>query len=100
MEWTMKYPGMTIEHLGYIPHFLHNEDQRPAKEQIDAGYISGWIPFKGFTMTKTGDLTYPGDPPMHVLAETKLRDEIIRFYPHSWLAIVQPDGSFEVARLD
>jgi hypothetical protein len=29
-----------------------------------------------------------------------LRDEEIRFYDYSWLAIVQPDGSFEVARVD
>jgi hypothetical protein len=42
----------------------------------------------------------PGDPPLLPIAVTMLRDEEIRFYDHSWLAIVQPDGSLEVARVD
>lgn len=100
LDWQLKHPRMTLDMLGYIPTFLHSDDPRPAREQIDSTYISGWQPFKGFTMRSDGNLVYPGDPPMQLLAETRLRNELIRFYQGSWLAIIQLDGSFEIARLD
>jgi hypothetical protein len=50
-------------------------------------------------MTRDG-LCYPGDPPMPALAETRLREETIRVYDCSWVAIIQPDKRFEVCRLD
>jgi hypothetical protein len=55
---------------------------------------------RGFNMLSDGKLKYPGDPIMQPLAETKLRDETIRYYEYSWLSITQPDGTYEVARLD
>lgn len=100
MIWTRKHPRATPEWLGYIPGFLSEHDPRPAAQQIHERYISGWIPFEGFTMSSNGDLLYPGDPPTKLLYESKLRNEVIRFYQHSWLAVIQPDGTFEVARLD
>lgn len=97
----MKHPQATEEMLGYIPSFLSENDPRPAHEQINENYrFGGWQPFKGFRMLSNGNLQYPGDPQTRLIAETKLRDETIRFYEHSWVAIIQPDGSFEVARLD
>jgi hypothetical protein len=45
-------------------------------------------------------LRYPGDPPLNPLAQARLRDELIVFYDHAIVAIVQEDGSFEVARID
>ena len=51
-------------------------------------------------MLPNGDLQYPEDPPLAPLAETKLRDEIIRVYHSSYVAIIQPDGSFLVCRMD
>jgi hypothetical protein len=101
MMWVLLNSHMTFDDLGFIPTFLDEDDPRPAKEQIDARYISGWQSFKGFTLDpKTGIMTYPEDPPLKPLAMTQLRDEQILFYECVWLAIVQPDGSFEVARLD
>lgn len=100
MIWKMKHPQATIEMLGYIPDFLSESDPRSAKEQIEVNYIGGWSHMPGFTMNENGNLNYPGDPPMLLLAETKLRDKTIRFYQHAWLAIIQPDGSFEVSRVD
>ncbi len=100
MIWTMKHPQANFDMLGFIPSFLDEEDLRPAREQIDEAYCSGWRPFKGFRMLPNSDLAYPGDPPTRLLAKTKLRDETIRFYDCAWVAIVQPDGSFEVCRLD
>jgi len=100
MTWTLVHPRATLEMLDYIPGFLSAHDPRPAAQQIDEHYIAGWSPFDGFKMLPSGNMHYPGDPPTLLLAQTKLRDEVIRFYQHAWLAIIQPDGSFEVARLD
>lgn len=101
MIWIMKHPRATIDHLGYIPDFLSESDPRPAKEQISNNYIGGWHPMNKFKMEPDGsNMQYPGDPPLILLAETKLRDEVIKFYDCSWLAIIQPDGSFEISRLD
>lgn len=102
MKWEMKHPQATISMLGYIPGFLSEQDTRSAREQLDSNYshAGGWNPFPGFTMKPNGDLQYPGDPPTRLLAETKLRDETIRFYEHAWVAIVQKDGSYEISRMD
>ncbi len=100
MIWIGKHPKFAPEMLGYIPSFLSVNDPRPAREQIASAYCGGWSSFHGFTMLHSGNLSYPGDPEIMLLAETRLRNEIIRFYYCAWLAIIQPDGSFEVARLD
>lgn len=91
---------MTMEHLGLIPLFLSLNDPRPAREQFNEWYVAGWTPFKGFTLQPNNILTYPGDPLTMPLAEAKLRDELIVFYEHAWVAIIQPDRSFEVCRMD
>lgn len=100
MIWKMKHPEATIEMLGFIPSFLSEEDPRPARAQIAEKYVSGWHPIRGFSMLPNGDLYYPSDPPTMLLAEATLRNETIRFYEHAWVAVIQEDGSFEVARLD
>lgn len=102
MIWNSKHPSVTVETLGYLPQMISDDDPRPAAEQFDSNYRhgGGWDAFKGFRMLPNGDLSYPGDPPCLLLAETNLRDEVIRFYQHSWVAIIQLDGSFEVSRMD
>jgi hypothetical protein len=102
MIWTLKHALATFDMLGFIPTFLIESDPRPAATQFDEQYkfAGGWDPFPGFTMLPNGNLSYPDDPPLHLLAETKLRDETIRFYEHAWVAIIQPDGSYEVSRMD
>lgn len=102
MHWKMLHPRASIEMLGVIPDFLDESDPRPAREQFNDryGFAGGWQPFSGFKMQPDGNIAYPGDPPYGALAETKLRDELIRFYHLSWVAIIQPDGSFEVSRMD
>lgn len=102
MKWVMKHPRATIDMLGFIPDFLSEDDLRPAKEQISDNYShgGGWKPIKKFKMNPDGNIQYPGDPPLILIAETKLRDELLKFYDGSWLAIIQPDGTFEISRLD
>lgn len=103
LTWIMVHPQMTLDHLGYIPSFLNENDPRSAREQFDANYRhgGGWTSFEGFTMLPDNSLSYQGDPPVPLLAYTRLHDkEVIRFYLHSWVAIVQPDGTYDIARLD
>jgi len=115
-----------MEAAGYVPTFLDLLDERSAVEQINANYAhgGGWHKFEGFTLhglfgkesrfridhiqSNEIDLTdlsgiyleYPGDP--NVMARTAgvLRDELILMFDHAWVAVVQSDGSYEIARID
>ena len=104
IKFEMLHPRMTQEALGYLPSFLDEGDPRPAKEQLDSGYRhgGGWDPQPGFRLSMDSDniLFYPGDPPLRPLARAKLRNELIVIYEHSYVAIIQPDHSFEVCRMD
>lgn len=90
------------DHIGSIPDMLDAEDPRKAAEQLDIGYAhgGGWSPTPGFTMDDSGHLKYPGDPPLAPLAAIPFREEIVLIYEHSIVAVIQPDGSFEVSRMD
>lgn len=88
---------------GYIPTFLSEGDPRPAREQLNANYQhgGGWIPFGGFELRSSDmALLYPDDPPLRPIASANLREERILIYPYAWVLIMQPDGSWEVARMD
>lgn len=102
-DWKLLHPRMKPEYLGYIPFWLNDKDKLGAAEQIHRayGHGGGWLSAKGFTMDRsTGTLNYPGDMPLKPLAMCRLRDEVVYFYDHSWVAVVQPNGSFDVARID
>jgi hypothetical protein len=102
MAWVF-HRGCRLGDLGLIPSFLRSDDPRPAREQLADGYgfAGGWSPMRGFKLGEGAQsLLYPEDPPLPVLAETCLRDEIIRVYECAWVAVFQPDGSFEVARMN
>jgi hypothetical protein len=91
------------DQLGEIPHFLDESDPRPAREQFNVNYQhgGGWRPMLGFTMTPEDFvLHFPGDPPLAPIALMQLRQETILVYDYSIVAIMQPDGSFEAARMD
>lgn len=90
---------------GYIPSFLDVDRSAKARDQLDYAYQhgGGWRPFPGFQLIEDSDvprIQYPDDPPYSPLAFTKLRDEVIIIYPHSWVMIMQPDRSFEMCRMD
>lgn len=99
-QWALLHPHAD---LGRIPSFLFCDDPRSAREQFDERYAfgGGWRPMPHWQYDKeTRAIAYPGDPPLHPIAETTLRDELILLYPSAWVAIIQPDGAFEVARMD
>ena len=93
------YPA---EHLGFLPDSLDETDPRPAKEQINENYQhgGGWRPVIGCELLPSMDIQYPGDPPCRLLASTQFRNEIIQLYGHSWLLILQEDGTWEISRVD
>ena len=94
-------PKFTPDMAGLLHYIFNEEDDRPAKEQAATNYIAGWNQFNGFTLDDLSrELTYPGDPPMLPLAIATLRDEKIYLYPHAWVLILQPNGSYEVSRMD
>ena len=107
MIWTINALA-TPEHLGLLPQFLSDLDERPARTQLHEAYAhgGGWLPFAGFSLVRPADeptswsLQYPEDPPMLAIGYTRLRDETIVLFENSWVAIVQPDGEFEIARMD
>lgn len=89
--------------LGFLPDLISDQDPRPVAEQLQDTYRhgGGWNPQSGFTFKQeTGALSYPGDPVMKPLALSNCRDEMLLFYPYSYLLVLQQDGNFEVARVD
>jgi hypothetical protein len=92
----------TQEHLGLIPLFLSEIDERSAAEQFDDNYAhgGGWSPMPGWKMGSAGEIIYPSEQPLKPIAQATLRQEVIRFYPYAWVSITQPDGTFEISRMD
>lgn len=95
--FTPRVPDLSLDALGLIPFFLNEADERPAAEQFDSHY--GWRPMDGWTL-KGDVLHYGGEPPLAPLFEAQLRDEKVYVYDYAWVAIVKPDGTFEVSRMD
>jgi hypothetical protein len=99
MMWELKHPRAAMDMLGVVPDFLSDQDHRSARDQINERYVGGWKPISGFSFPDEF-LRCPDEPPRPLIAETKLRDETIKFYNGAWVAIIQPTGEFEVSRLD
>jgi hypothetical protein len=102
VRWKLLHPKMTEFDLGELPRFLSEEDPRPAAKQIDANYQhgGGWCPMRDFVLRDDNSIKYPGDRASKPIAEAKLRDETIFLYLFGFVAIIQPDRRFEVARVD
>jgi hypothetical protein len=92
----------SLDIIGPLPMWLDEADPRPAREQLDEHYQhgGGWQPFEGFKLQRNHRIKYPGDPAMAPLAMMKFRDELIVWYPHAWVMILQKDGSHEICRMD
>ena len=105
MKVTAMHPLLTRDHLGFLPDILLDNDPRPMKEQISARYAygGGWHPMSDMTLHDGGVLHFPGDPPFMPVAKIELEDgrgEFAYLYEHDFVAIIQPDGSYEVSRMD
>lgn len=104
LKWEFLHPQATMYHLGYIGAGLSEKNPKSAREQINDLYpYGGWRCFINMAEVKhlgNNVYKYPGDPPQRPIARAKLRDETICVYDHEFWGIFQPDGSFELARLD
>jgi hypothetical protein len=96
------HPDAGPETVGMLPDFLSLLDPRKATEQFNERYAhgGGWHPQPGYEMDDDGVLKYPGDPPFQPLAAIPFREELILVYLAGIVAVVQPDSSFEVCRMD
>jgi len=93
--------GGTTDAWGFIPSFLDVNDPRPAAEQFNANYISGWTPFDGFKFNaELRLLAYLGDPAVREISSMIFRNERIHLFPSAWVVIEQPDDSWAVSRMD
>jgi hypothetical protein len=102
-DWKLLHPKMTMEHLGLLPIIITSADPRPAKDQINERYAhgGGWSPLPKWRIDiETLNAKYPGDPVYKPLAKLELPKETVAFYDHSWVAIIQLDGSYEMSRMD
>lgn len=92
-------------YLGLIPSLISNAFPGKVKDQINENYAHGggysafghsqWV-FDPLTMT----LSFPGDPVFTPKASALIGDERVIVYEAGVVAILQPDGSFEVTRMD
>lgn len=99
--WTMMDGSPAgFDVIGYLTT-PSESNPKSAREQMHDGYpFGGFQTFKGFRLGEDYQLTYPGDPPIFPVAQCKLREEQLFLYSGAWVAIIQPDRSFEVARMD
>lgn len=104
MQIIFRHPRCTMDHLGLIPDMLRDDDPTPLTQQLHEGYPhgGGWHPFKGFTLQVNDSLAYPGDPPLRPVAEFRVagHEDRVLMYEHAWVAVIRPDRSFEVCRMD
>ena len=110
MEANMTTQWTNPDIAGLLPFIFLNSDPASAKEQIAARYVhgGGWWPFEGFTYDPDmHTLRPPGEPPRRELSRTLLHlgdpdlpTELLILFQDSWVAIVQPDGTYEVCRMD
>lgn len=108
LHWEFLHPRCTIAHLGHIGALMRQDSTLTAAQQITRLYpFGGWNPTfrskdSGCQLKHLGGgvMKYPGDPLQRPIAKAQLRDETIYVYDSEFWVIVQPDGSFEMARLD
>lgn len=90
--------------VGILPTMLSELDPRPAVVQLNENYAhgGGWRDFQGFKFIDGDEpkLLYPGDPPTEAVAFWQLRNERIILFDNAWVAVVQPDGSNQISRMD
>lgn len=99
---TEHYNGPIENIVGDIKFFAHESDEDSLKDQFNKRYSfgGGWSPMEGFTMDKNKSITYPEDPPLYPLAIAKFRNQEVIIYNHSWVVILEQDGTFEASRMD
>jgi len=91
----------------FFPQLLDESDPRPAADQINERYVGGWNSRMRFGVTcepGTMTLRYTDDragevtiSPMSVMT---FRHETLALFQSHYVVIMQPDESWDIARLD
>lgn len=106
MKWTYA-PRVSHSAIGLIPHLIW-DNATPAREIFAKTYAhgGGWNPFEGFKLVIRDDgrrtIKYPGDPALVELASAvrPTTGETIVVFQHAWVMVIQPNGDFEISRMD
>ena len=93
--------------LGVIPHWFY-EVGKSCKDIVNEnyGHGGGWRRTALSFVLRTDcpaeewRLEYPPDPAMFLLAYCVIGLEIFCIFEHAWCAIIQPDGTYEICRID
>lgn len=104
-----------MEVAGLLPEIILADDPRPAKEQFAERYAhgGGWNPMSNW-LYKPAQPGFPGGASLVYnssdeeddaeeypeVSRTTVNNETLILFECEFLAIVQPDGSFEVDRVD
>lgn len=117
-EFIATNPAYRVEPyaMQLINEIFQDDDPRDAKEQLAERYDTYHMECgtRGFRLQ--GNWRTPGeaviqfwedgvaedaqDSPLPEIARATLRDETLILMVYDWLVIVQPDGAFEVTRVD
>lgn len=89
--------------IGFIPDFLSPDCEDSAAKQIGRNYKhgGGWRPLEGYSLDlEPGIVTHSSGLQMRPIAAAVMRAEVIAIYPRGYVAIIQPNGVFEIAKVD
>ena len=96
------HPG-GLDYAAGIIGLLDNLDE-PFVAQIERNYQhgGGWRPLPGWTFDgQARTIKYPRDEALKPLVEIVTEaGDVALVYAYAWVCVVQPDGAFDVARLD
>lgn len=98
--WIRHHPR-AMDVAGSIPFFVDPRDTRKARVQLNENYAhgGGWAPMRGWELLPDDRIRWK-DEVYAPAATLKMTGERVVVYHHAWVAIIQDDGSFEVARMD
>ncbi len=88
---------------GFMPDWLKTcPEETDLAEHLNTCYAhgGGWRAFKGFELQEDNSLQYPDDPAYPPQATFTVGADTVCMYQHSWVAIIKPDRSYEVCRMD
>ena len=103
LHFTPLVKGFNENMAGDLRFFANENSDTPLNKQINKAYSfgGGWNPLNGFEFNQeTKGIKYPGDPELLPLAVATFKEQQVYLYHYSWVAIVNPDKSFEVSRVD
>lgn len=105
--------GITNADLFFLRGIFQEEDPQSVEEQINTRYahgggfdpMEGWTLFEGWEKEGDARMSYPGSEledatEVREIARGQVRGTILVLFDYEFLAIIKPDGAFQVTRVD